>query len=145
MATQTTFSAYTATLANVLSTELDSLANGSATAAGTAYDNTTNLDLWADFVLDVTFASNPTAGSTIDLYLIPSVDGTNYADSAVLPASYLVGSFVLRAVSTAQKVALLRVPLLPGKAKFAAVNNSGQAFPASGSTVKLRTYHVTNT
>ena len=145
MATQTTYSAYTQALANCLTTELNALANAAASAAGSAQDNTTNLDLWGDFELAVTFGSNPTAASTIDLYLIASVDGTNYADSAVLPVTALVGSFVLRAVTTAQLVHVLRVPLLPGKFKMAVLNNSGQSFPASGSTVKMRTYHLTTT
>lgn len=143
MATSTGFKSYTQTLTNAITTEANSLANGSA-AVGTDIDNTTNLDLWADFQLDVTFGTNPTAGSSVDLYLVPSIDGTNFADSAVLPPTYQVGSFILRAVTTAQKVAVTGVRLTPGHWKTAIINNSGQSFPASGSTVKYRSYQLAN-
>lgn len=145
MATESKFSAYTQTVDSCLTTELNSLSNGSSSSAGTAEDNTTNLDLWADFVLDVTFGTNPTANTTCDLFLLPSVDGTNYTTPAAALGPYYVGSFQLQATTSQQLLMLLRVPLFPGKWKALLKNNSGQAFPASGSTVKYRSYHITNT
>lgn len=145
MATQTTFSSYTQSLTNAMTTELNSLGNGSAAVATSGIDNTANLDLWADFQLNVTFGSAPTAGTTVDLYLIPSLDGTNYADSGVTLGPYYVGAFPLRATTSAQIQVVTRVPLIPGKFKPYVVNNAGQAFPASGSTVQYRSYHITNT
>jgi hypothetical protein len=145
-----TFSGY-ATAANALTTELNALPNGSRAVQSANADNTTALAFWADAELNVTFGSAPTAGNTVDLYLIPGIDGTNYADngagtlssnqaSGAPSGTYLVGSFELQAVTTAQRVAVPRIPLLPGKWKWAAYNNSGQAFPASGSTITYRTY-----
>lgn len=145
MATQTTFSSYTQSATNCLSTELNSLGNASNTAAGTAQDNTTNLDLWADFILDVTFGTNPTANTSCDLYLLPSVDGTNYQTPVSNLGPYYVGSFQMQASTSQQLNMILRVPLFPGKWKALLTNNSGQSFPASGSTVKYRSYHITNT
>jgi hypothetical protein len=130
---------------SALTTELNSLATATATAAGPAQDNSSNLDLYADFVLSVTFGTNPTAGATVDLYLLPSVDGgTNYADAVVAatPArNMLVGSFYCRAVTTAQIMTVTNVPI-PEKFKMMVVNNSGQSFPASGSTVKYQSWHL---
>jgi hypothetical protein len=130
---------------SALTTELNSLANAAATAAGPAQDNTTNKDLYADFFLNVTFGSAPTAGATVDLYMLPSIDnGTSYADAVVAatPArGMLVGSFSCRAVTSAQVMTISNVPI-GEKFKMQVVNNSGQAFPASGSTVKYQSWKL---
>lgn len=135
-------------IATMASTELNSLANNAA-ALGAEYDNATNLYLFGLFELNVTFGTNPTAGSTIDLYIIPAPDGTNYDDnttgaSGAAPSTAYVGGFPLRAVTTAQKVplgvGLTRVELPPTKFKVFVINKSGQSFPASGSTVKMVPY-----
>src|SRR5687768_8222639 len=94
------------TIATVLSTGLDALAsNGKAISA--AIDNGTALNMFDDLELAVTFGTGPTAGSVCELYLIPSIDGTNYTDgdaSIDPPVTMLVGVFPLRAVTTAQRV-----------------------------------------
>jgi hypothetical protein len=130
-----------------LSTELNSLATGSGAVQvpGTnpAYDNsgTVSSCFWGDFELRVTFGTAPTAGTTVDLYLVPlSSDGTNYVDGSatIQQATLMVGSWVVRAVTTAQVLLLRNVPLPNDKFLLTVVNNSGQSFPASGSTVKTR-------
>ncbi len=154
MATTTKWIAVSAS-ANQMTTELNSLANGSSAIATTAYDNSTNLALYAAFVLSVTFGSAPTAGNTIALYLTPAVDNTTFADSItgaspLTSNDYFVGNFVLRAVTTAQVVAVHRagsggmIMIPPYKFKCYAINNSGVAFPASGSTIAMATYALQN-
>lgn len=134
---------------SVLSTELNSLANGSTSAvSGSPYDNTTNLSLYADFELQVTFGVAPTVGDTVDLYMATSLDGTNYevmpAAGTTTPQSWKrIGSFALETTATTQRIHIWRVPLAPGKMQFQVTNNSGTAFPASGSTVKLYDYNLT--
>lgn len=139
--------------ANQLTTELNSLANGSAAIASTAYDNATNLAMWATFELNVTYGTNPTAGSLVSLYLVPSADGTNYADattgaSPLVSPAYYVGAFWLRAVTTAQRVALANsgpagLVALPGlKFKCYVINSSGQTMAASGNTLSMTTFGV---
>ena len=138
-----------AAITTVASTELNSLANN-AGALGAEYDNATNDYIYGVFELNVTFGSNPTAGNTVDLYIIPAPDGTNYDDattgaSGAAPATCYAGGFPLRAVTTAQKVPLGLgasgpVPLPPTKFKVFLLNKSGQAFPSSGSTVKMVAY-----
>src|SRR5262252_1838582 len=131
----------------LMSTELNSLAAaaGALQSVGTnvAYDNSGNVSscFWADFELRVTFGTGPTAGTTVDLYLIPlSSDGTNYVDGSatVQQVTLLVGSWVVRNVNTAQVLLLRNVPLPNDKFLVSVVNNTNQAFPASGSTVKVR-------
>ena len=73
------FSTYTSR-STVLTTQLNSLSNGSYSAAGSELNNASNLDRFAVAELSVTFGSSPTADSTIDLYCLSTPDGTNYED-----------------------------------------------------------------
>lgn len=133
----------------IATTELNSLANAAA-ALGAEYDNTSGLYMFGLFELNVTFGSAPTAGTTVDLYIIPAPDGTNYDDAVTgaagsAPVTSFAGVFPLRAVTSAQKVpcgvasSLINLP--PTKFKVFVINRSGQAFPASGSTVKMVPYY----
>lgn len=136
--------AYTQALATGLSTELNALANATYSAASATIDNSTNLDLYIDLLLSVTYGTAPSAGGTVDLYVVPSLDNTTFADGggSTAPAhALLVGSFELRAVTTAQNIVLRDIPL-PQYAKLVAYNNAGQAMAATGNTVKYRTYSM---
>jgi hypothetical protein len=139
-----------ATITSLATTELNSLANGSS-ALGVEYDNATNLYLFGLFELTVTFGTSPTAGKTVDLYVIPTTDGTNYSTTVTGASGYgqstsYVGSFPLQAVTTLQRLNLGGIGargtlyLPPVKWKALLINNSGQAFPASGSTLKMVAY-----
>lgn len=129
------------------STELNALANNAA-ALGVEFDNTlaANLWFWGLFELAVTFAVAPTADSVVEVYIITAPDGTNYEDGSatgpVAPVVSLLGAWVLRAVTTAQRLAIKGVPLPPTKFKLLIFNKSGQAFPATGSTVKMVPYRT---
>lgn len=130
---------------SLLTTELNSLANANASALGTEYDNSSSLYMFGLFELNVTFGTNPTQGSTVDLYIVPAPDGTNYDDATtgatlLTPITSFAGSFPLRNVTSAQKVplgAITQIFLPPTKFKIQVYNRSAQAFPASGSTVKF--------
>ncbi len=131
-----------ASVITALSTELNSLAN-TARAISSAIDNSGSSDkyLFCDAELSVTFGSAPVAGTVIALYFLPSVDGTNYPDDAYadLQEALWVGSFIMRN-ATAQRRVLRGILLPPKLYKVVLKNISGQAFPASGSTVKLLPY-----
>jgi len=128
------------------STELNSLASGSG-ALGAEYDNGTNLYLWGLFELAVDFVSAPAAGGLVDIYLIPAPDGTNYVDnttgaSEYAPTTTYASAFPIQATANAQRVSLglggpVKVELPPTKFKVFVINNTNQAFPASGSTIKM--------
>ena len=138
-----------AAISSIATTELNSLANNDA-ALGAEYDNATNLYEAGLFELNVTFGTNPTAGSPVELYIVPAPDGTNYDDGDGTPLAQVntfVGAFYVRAVTTAQKMtlgipgaALGPILLPPTKFKALLYNKSGQAFPASGSTLKMVPY-----
>jgi hypothetical protein len=133
-----------ADLITVASTDLNAL-NATAYVATSAPVSLGGEPLLADFELAVTFGGNPTAGGTVDLYAIPSYDGTNYVDgdAATVPQSaLLLGSFVVRA-ATAHRLALIGVRLPNCHAlKFCVRNNTSQNFPATGSTLKMQPYLV---
>lgn len=127
-----------------LSTELNSLANNANTAASAAIDNTTGLDLFVDLELVVaTQGSARSAGATIEVYLLPSLDGTNYVDTHETTAE-LVAVFPLDAATTARRTVRRDVPVPPGLFKVFARNRTGQALAASGSTVKYRTHSISS-
>lgn len=131
----------------VLSSDLDALANNAGSALSAAVNQDTNLDLFGQCELSVDFVSAPTAESAVEVYAVPALDGTNYADytsgaSPVASLNHYAGSFVLKATTAAQRVTT-RPFSLPGcDFKLAVINKSGQAFPASGSTVKLWTFKL---
>lgn len=131
-----------ATIASALTTELNSLATATSSSASAAIDNTTNLELLMDLELVVTYGTNPTAGTTVDVYMVQSVDGTNYAD-AIFTNAQLVAGFPLQAVTTAQRIAVKDVPVPPGLFKLFARNNAGQTTAASANTLKYRTHSLT--
>lgn len=108
---------------------LKALAND-ARKLGAEVDNATARNMYADFELLCRFGSAPNVGGHAGLYLIQSVDGTNYADgddSIVPPATAQVGTFPVRAVTDAQRVVLRRVLLPATKFKPLIINKSGQA------------------
>jgi hypothetical protein len=116
---------------SVLTTELNTLANNTFSALGTAYDNTANLDRWG--WVELSLASlTPTAGACVYIYLVPSVDGTNYDNgpSSTNPATHLLVATLSIQTGAAAKVAVTQIPfsLPPSKFKFALKNQTGVAF-----------------
>jgi hypothetical protein len=129
----------------VMSTELNALAATTGKAISAAIDNGTNLDLFDNLELTVDFVTAPTAGTVIEVYLLPSVDGTTYPDgsSTVLPQSSLyVGGFAVRNDTAAQTMVLRGVSLPPGLFKYLVQNTTNQAFPASGSVLQRNPYQL---
>jgi len=142
MANQVLWDAAYVDRSTVLTTELNSLANLSRTNAGTEIANQTNLDQYGKVELNVTFGSAPSAGGFINVYMVNAPDGTNYEDgsSSADPGSHkLVAVIPVKAVTSAQRVTSRLFGLEPAKTKFIVENKSGQAFPSSGSTLKLYT------
>ncbi len=126
----------------VLTTELNALASAARSNAGTALDNGANLDEWGWLELQVTFAVAPTATANLLVYMVLAPDGTNYADgsSTVAPgADTLIAAFPILASTSAQRKTVGPIRLPPCKVKFIIENQTGQAFPATGSTLTLYT------
>lgn len=92
--------------------------------------------------MSLTFGSAPNADGYVALSLVTRLNGTNYASgsSTVAPgAGAWVINIPVNAVNTAQNKQVGPVLLPPAKFKVIAENKTGQAFPASGSVIKLYT------
>lgn len=131
-------------LLTYLSTELNSLASA-ANKIGAAIDNVTDKNKLAIVELVVTFGVAPAAGRSVDLYGVFSADGTNYSDgddTVDPPITSYLASFPVRAVTTTQRIVIANIPLLaPAGFKFLLLNEAGQAFAATGNTLKYATYN----
>lgn len=129
----------------VLSTELQNIANQAFTAAGAAYDNTANLDRWGWVEYLAAATATPTAGATLSVYLVTSLDGSNYDDAAssTNPATHqLVAVIAVQASAHTVRAnsGPAPFPLPPTKFKFVVKNQTGVATPNNaGNTLTLFT------
>lgn len=138
------------TVVTLLSTELNTLATASGSAAGSEVDNSTNSQL---ATLWLTIASNSlafTVSSFVSVYLVPST--TPGASSGTYPtytsgssyklaaSNYWVGDIFINPATQSANVVNETLPnvMLPaGFFKPILVNNSGVTLPASGNTLKM--------
>lgn len=124
----------------VLSTEMNSLASGTDSAAGTAYDNTPSTSSlgYTHAIVEFagTFAATPTDKTSVYLYMLMSLDGTNYPDASSTSA-LPVTSFTVRNTASAQRV-VRTIELPPCKVKFMIKHDAVTALTSSGHTVKIR-------
>lgn len=117
----------------MLTTELNSLANGSTSALGTAWDNTSSRYVQA--AGEVYLGSlTPTAGGYVQVYLVPAPDGTNYGN---IVNANMVAKIYPSTSTGAKRLTFENVPLGPFLYKVALLNQSGAALASSGNTVKL--------
>jgi hypothetical protein len=134
--------AYTASAATALSSELNSLANNTMSAASAAIDNTSTLNLFIDVELVIAAQGGArSAGGSCVLFMTTSLDGTNFDDLHV-DVSDVVAVFPLDAATTARRRTVRDVPVPPAQFRLGLRNQTGQAFAASGSTVRFRFHNI---
>jgi len=131
------------TIFTALSTELNSLANDTACSPSSTLDNDSVGQRWPAAMVEIYIAAQGTAraaGASVSLYIIPTTDGTNYGDETdECLDNYIAKHFALDDTTTARYITG-RVNLPPTDYKVVLKNNTGQAFAASGNTVKLREF-----
>lgn len=141
------YSAWSA-LTTYLTTTLNSLAEGAIDIGGTPLDNTSNKhhNLVAELQLASVDLSAQT-GLTVELYLVPSVDETNYVDDGtdasttdLPPGSAHVGTFYIQKTSAAHRSAIVCKECLQAlKYTIVLKNSTGVAFASSGNILKIKT------
>lgn len=150
MASTIKWSAALTARGSVLSTEMNSLAaSGGKTNAGSEINNSSNLDsyAWLEFYTGG-FGTAPTAGTTLDVYMLRAIDDTNYEDgsSSVTPhPPAFVCSLPVNNTTSAQRIVSRMFTIDPSKVKFLLINNTNQALPSSGNTLKLFTTNLGTT
>lgn len=127
-----------------MSTELNGLADDSNKLSN-EIDNTTAQRLFEDLELFMSDNStnSPAAGGVVEVYLLASVDGTNYpdgSDSIDPGANTFVGVFNPRVSSTNQRMVLRGISLPPLKYKYLLINKTGMDFNSTGNTLKGVSY-----
>lgn len=127
---------------NLLTTGLNSLANGNACTESSAWDNTSGKYAFVSF--DLLLASlTPSTGGYVTIIGWASLDGTNYGAPIVssnppsTAEATLRWSGNLNASTAAQRIITPPLIVLPVKYKFQVVNGSGVALASSGNTLDL--------
>ena len=132
----------------VLDTEMNALADDDLAVGTTVFDNSSNKDAWAAAELDFGAALDLAAGNdnpVCYLYLIPSYDGTNYADggdagSELVPSEYLKGTFEFNKLAGSQIAVLDKFEISGLKYTSVIFNDLGAALSATGNTLKISSF-----
>ena len=129
----------------VLSTELNTLADATWSSLSSEIDNSTNGYMFADVEVYLASLTPTGADAAIEIYLVPTIDGTNYPNYTESGNSeeqennqYFVGSVSLSLDAEIQIHSIRGVELPPGKFKIGARSQAGPSLASSGNTVKLR-------
>lgn len=126
-----------------------SLTDNEWTNLSDAIDNGTNKYLTVDIELYLASAAFTGSDSTLSLYLLPSVDGTNYPNWTGNVTTdeqennqYYVCSFTTSGATEAQRMTHRGLIVPPGLYKYGVRNTSGVTLAASGNTLKWRPHSI---
>jgi len=147
-----TRSGYLATAQAVVWTSgqaLNSAANNEWTDLSDAVDNSTTKYMFADVEVVLASAAFTGATSLIEVYLVPSVDGTNYptwtgnvTTEEQENLGFFVGNLRTTGATAAQRMVLRDVELPNGLFKWAFRNKSGPTLAGSGNSASWRPHSV---
>lgn len=151
MATTLKLSGYLASAVAVVfsgTQQINSLTDNEWTDLSDEIDNTTNLYAFADLDLVLGSAAFTGADSGIEVYIVPTVDGTNYPDwtgnstsDAPEQGHYFAAFLPLKAATAAKRVVSSSgdaIELPQGKFKFGIRNRANVTLASSGNTLYLR-------
>lgn len=131
---------------------LTSLTDNEYTDLSDEIDNSTTKYAYADLYIELGSAAFTGTDSGLEIYLIPSVDGTNYPTWTGNGTTdeqennpYFVGFVPTTATTAAQKMVLRGVELPNGKYKWAFRNRGNVTLASSANTVYWRPYSLIGT
>lgn len=120
-----------------VTTGLNSLTTGSATASSSAITNGTSLALLMDISLNLG-SFNPSGTPYLEIHLLPlSGDGSTYADQS---AQTLVATIQVTTGASAKVAVAIGIPVQPGDFKLQVKNVTGATLAASANTGYYRLY-----
>lgn len=135
----------------LMSTDLNTLADDTVNVGTVLPDNTSNRYFYVEFELylaSVDLSAQTSPG--VELYMVPSYDGTNYADtgtdasnSVYPPTQYLVCVLGVAETSAVHRAVSPHIIIDPLKYTPVVINKTGAAFAATGNTLKSKTYTTT--
>lgn len=135
----------------LMDTVLNALADNAVNVGSVLPDNTSNRYFFAQFELylasvDLSAKTNP----GVELYLVPSYDGTNYADTGTdgsttvyPPAQYLVAVLGVAETSAVHRAVSPHILIDPLKYTPVVINKTGAALAATGNVLKSKYYTTT--
>lgn len=130
----------------ILGSGLNSLADGAnETSPSISNDQAAELNLYMMLELYLAAPSTRASDARVDLYLLPTVDGTNYAmgsDSIDPSPANWVGQFIPPADTTAVYLVIQKIEIPPVDFKLLLINETGVAFASSGNTLKYKIYSI---
>lgn len=133
---------------NILTTEMNALADNGITAVGTEFDNSGSADRHTYGYLELNLASlTPTGTPYVIIYMVKALDGTNYEDSPAAGGANSNTEKLTIPVSTGVGTKLVmskRFTLPDCKVKFLLENQLNVAMGASGNTLELFTTNLVN-
>ena len=106
-----------------------SIPNTEGFVSSSIIDNSSNLDDTLDLSFSFTCASASTGQTVFYVYLLYSIDGTDYEDGSttIQPVKVPIASIQVRAVTTAQLVNVPGIPIPPQPFKIMIWNAVGYA------------------
>lgn len=148
MPTEQNWKAYEQSASTILTTELNSLADG-ANAITAEIDNTSTLDMFDDleiFLASATAARD--ADAHVKIHVLVAMDGTNYplGDATLDPVdSNEVYTALFSTGATTQRQVIRGIVLPPAKFKYLFQNETGLAYQDASNTLKRRSYNIKTT
>ncbi len=131
---------------------LASLATNTYSGLSDEIDNSTTKYTHADLYMELGSAAFTGAGSGIEIYLVPSVNGTTYpkwtggvSTDETENTPHFIGFMATSGATGTQEMALRSVELPAGKFKFAVRNRGGTGLNASGNALYWRPYGYIST
>ena len=141
------FSGYKETPQTALNTQLNSLADNGWSALSAPINNSVVRYQLMDIEVNLGSVAFTGPDSAIDIYLVPSLDDTNYPTYVETGAAdeqennqYYIGSVVLSGATGAQRHVLRYVACTTGFFKIGIRNRGNVGLAATGNTVTYRRY-----
>lgn len=146
---QTGYQAAAANLVWTSGQSLDSLTDDEWTDLTDEIDNSTSKYAEADLRIPLGSAAFTGTDSVIEVYLVPSVDGTNYpkwtgnvTTDEQQNNGFFVGSATTTGATETQELVVANIMLPPGKYKYGFRNRANVTLAASGNTPQWRPHSV---